>query len=338
MIRMMRDPHRTVATLLLALVVSGCNLGAPSGPGPNAWIDFPADGMSFSYGTIVVQSHSTGPAAIQRVDLYVNGASSRSDLNPDSSAGLVPMSQAWVPDGPGTYILQVRAMDSAGNEGRSLPVRVIIAGSEPESVGAEAPTPPPTLVPTSVRPGAPAACVEPSATLVLNGNCRAGPSAEAGVLDVISNGTTVRIVGRNEDASWWLVQADGETCWLIAGAVSACGQLDKVAVASAPEPAPAGPPTAPAGPSKPKAPAKVSVTDRVCAGSTYSVTLGWLDQADNEDGYHIYRGKSLVATLGPDADGYSEDPPVGGPYTYRVEAFNAAGAASATTQDAGCIF
>jgi len=41
---------------------------------------------------------------------------------------------------------------------------------------------------------------------------------------------------------------------------------------------------------------------------------------------------------GAGAKGYKDSPPVGGPYTYTVEAFNGVGASGATAVDAGCIF
>jgi hypothetical protein len=48
--------HR-IGFLLWALLLAGCNLpGSLGGPGPRVWIDYPADGMSFSLGTIDVQS------------------------------------------------------------------------------------------------------------------------------------------------------------------------------------------------------------------------------------------------------------------------------------------
>ena len=78
--------------------------------------------------------------------------------------------------------------------------------------------------------------------------------------------------------------------------------------------------------------------NQVCSGQTYSVTLGWIDAADNEDGYRVYRDGNLIATLGPNAKGFTDTPPYGGPYVYGVEAFNDAGASSRpTVQEAGCI-
>ncbi len=88
----------------------------------------------------------------------------------------------------------------------------------------------------------------------------------------------------------------------------------------------------------PKAPAQLNIVNQVCTGQTYAVTLGWIDAADNEDGYRVYRDGNLITTLGPNAKGFTDNPPYGGPYTYGVEAFNDAGASSRpTVQEAGCI-
>ena len=88
----------------------------------------------------------------------------------------------------------------------------------------------------------------------------------------------------------------------------------------------------------PKAPAQLNIVNQVCTGQTYAVTLGWIDAADNEDGYRVYRDGALIATLSPNAKSFTDNPPYGGPYTYGVEAFNSAGSSSRpTVQEAGCI-
>jgi hypothetical protein len=325
------------------------------------WIDYPADGMSFSLGTIDVQSHSTGPTSITRVGLYVDGALSRSDINTDPSAELVPMSQPWAADAPGVYTLQVRATDSSGNVSSSLPIHIVIGGCAAPGSGAAAsceelptptpvpievvipaPTPTPTPTPMTAPSVEAVSCTEPTASFVVGANCRAGPSTDYDAVDAVPSGQSAPIVGRNEDSSWYLVRpSDGGSCWVSAVTVSVCGDVESVAVAGAPPllvPPTEPPATEPPALAKPAAPQALAVVDHVCQGSTYAVTLGWKDAADNEDGYRVYRGNKVIANLGPNADSYTDKPPPGGPYTYKVEPYNGAGASSATTQDAGCIF
>lgn len=89
----------------------------------------------------------------------------------------------------------------------------------------------------------------------------------------------------------------------------------------------------------PKAPEKLAITGQVCTDKAYSVMLGWVDVADNEEGYRVYRDGALIATLGANASGYTDQPAYGGPYTYGVEAYNSTGAsARPTVQEPGCIY
>jgi hypothetical protein len=92
-------------------------------------------------------------------------------------------------------------------------------------------------------------------------------------------------------------------------------------------------------PSPPTAPKKLAIVGKVCNSEEYSVTLGWNDKANNEDGYRVYRGKKLIATLKPNATSYKDKPPGSGPYTYGVEAFNSAGASKRpTVNEEGCLY
>lgn len=89
----------------------------------------------------------------------------------------------------------------------------------------------------------------------------------------------------------------------------------------------------------PSAPAGLSISNKVCSSPDYIVTLGWSDQASNEEGYRVYRDGGVIATLSANATSYSDEPPGSGPYTYGVEAFNDAGSSSRpTVNEAGCIF
>jgi CSLREA domain-containing protein len=89
----------------------------------------------------------------------------------------------------------------------------------------------------------------------------------------------------------------------------------------------------------PAAPEKLAISNRVCTDQAYSVSLSWIDKADNEDGYRVFRAANLVATLGPNATTFTDNPPGSGPYTYGVEAFNSVGvSARPTVQEAGCLY
>lgn len=80
-------------------------------------------------------------------------------------------------------------------------------------------------------------------------------------------------------------------------------------------------------PEPPNAPAQPYI-DPLCDSKIYRVTLRWIDMADNEDGFRVYRDGGLVATLGPNTESYTETLPDFGSYTYGAEAFNAGGSSS----------
>jgi len=98
-------------------------------------------------------------------------------------------------------------------------------------------------------------------------------------------------------------------------------------------------PTATATLAPPAAPTKLVISARVCDGTSYTVTLSWIDNANNEDGYRVYRDGKPIAVLKADATSYTDVPPGYGPSTYEVEAFNAAGVSKrAKVLEGGCLF
>jgi CSLREA domain-containing protein len=81
----------------------------------------------------------------------------------------------------------------------------------------------------------------------------------------------------------------------------------------------------------PRAPNNLTLNTFVCSQGKYEIELKWNDRADNEEGYRIYRDGELVADRKADTTGYVEQPPLGGPYQYGVEAYNEAGASARAT-------
>lgn len=66
------------------------------------------------------------------------------------------------------------------------------------------------------------------------------------------------------------------------------------------------------------------------------IRLEWTD-VSNEAGYRVYRDGGLLATLPANSTTYTDDPPIGGPYTYAVEAYNNDSALpGATVEEEGC--
>jgi len=147
-------------------------------------------------------------------------------------------------------------------------------------------------------------------------------------------------VGRTADGAWLMVRAASGACWVSAITLETCGDLSSVQVQepAPPPPAPEGQPQEePPVQTQPAAPGGLGVSEHVCQGTTYAVTLSWADAANNESGYRVYRNGALLGNLGAGATSYTDNPPQGGPYTYKVEAYNGFGASSASTNDSGCL-
>ena len=80
--------------------------------------------------------------------------------------------------------------------------------------------------------------------------------------------------------------------------------------------------------SPPARPVQLTYKD-VCEDGFAKVRLYWVDAADNEDGYRIYRNSRLLVQLPANADSVLDAILGGeGKYTYTVVAFNAAGEGS----------
>ncbi len=348
--------------VIFSLLLAGCNMPAEGGAGPNAWIDTPLNGMTLPLEPVVVRSHSASEDGTASAALYVNGVQVRADnvLNP--SERLVEISQVWQPTEPGDYVLQVVATDGSGNAASSISVRVHIGGSvaNPTAIeggqAAEAADTPETRIPSGLQPDTSTLTAsvpvvfDPTFTFTVNANCREGPGTAFEVEASFFQGQSAQIDGRNQGESrwWWVRVSGGGHCWVSdstgipsgpIGNVQAVYEPPPPVVIEATEPPEAPPPPPPpAVETAPAAPGNLSVTNHVCGGSTYSVTLGWQDNADNELGYRVYRNGSLITTLGTNNSSYTDFPPVGGPYTYKVEAFNNNGSQSASTSDPGCMF
>jgi len=320
--------------VVFSFLLAACNFSLSSaGPGPRAWIDTPLDGSVLEPGLILVQSHVAGPSGVTEVALVVNGTRIRVDAPADTGAPITSIGQAWDASAPGEYTLQVEARDASGALGLSIPVRVTVGGSLPTPTREATPTPVPSQAVTLGPTLTPTSEGEPVARLTANGNCRSGPGTVFGIVTSYETGTELSILGRDAAGAWWLARKESgaAACWISIAVASAIGPVAGVPVV-------ASPPTPTAKPVPPEAPGALAITARTCVSGTYSVTLGWADNADTEAGYRIYRNGTLLATLGAGATSYTDNPPGSGPYVYGVEAYNAAGASSQpTVNEAGCV-
>jgi hypothetical protein len=73
-------------------------------------------------------------------------------------------------------------------------------------------------------------------------------------------------------------------------------------------------------------------------GGTMTMNLAWTDRSNTEEGYKIYRGEQVIATLTPNSTFYVDTVFVatGKTLSYTVEAFNANWQVSTSTITFGC--
>jgi hypothetical protein len=76
----------------------------------------------------------------------------------------------------------------------------------------------------------------PTAAFTANTNCRRGASINHEIVTFLREGQTARIVGRNEDGTWWLIQVPGTAvrCWVWGMFVQPHGDLSGVPFAESP--------------------------------------------------------------------------------------------------------
>jgi len=222
-----------LTSMILALVtLSACS---NSTLGPTTWIDQPLVGTHAPLATLTIMAHASDADGVATIEFFLS-----EELLAAVGAGGGRLGQAsveWAPPGPGVYNIVARAIDTPGNYGPPASVLITVGGlpaTAPLTPAlAQVLTSPPAPVSTSSPTPAPSG---PSLTLVQNANCRAGPGTAYEALEVILNGLTVPIEGRNHDSNWfWVAEPDGSGhCWISAVAGQVHGDLSQVQIVSAP--------------------------------------------------------------------------------------------------------
>ena len=69
-----------------------------------------------------------------------------------------------------------------------------------------------------------------------------------------------------------------------------------------------------------------------CSSGSVNITLNWVDKADNEAGYRIFRDGAKLTDLPAGSTTYSDIAPTSGSYQYTVAAFNAGGESASKVQ------
>jgi uncharacterized protein YraI len=159
-------------------------------------------------------------------------------------------------------------------------------------------------------------------------NCRSGPGADYERITQIQAGQQVNIVGSYP--SYWLVQTEAGICWIAMEFSTPTGDVAGVPTIS-------GAPTPLAG--APKSPS-LQRYDYFCNSQTNQVDLSlrWTDKSANESGYRIYINDKVFVELPADSAKYdlSFDMEAGETASFKIEAFNQAGAASTSAISISC--
>lgn len=92
--------------------------------------------------------------------------------------------------------------------------------------------------------------------------------------------------------------------------------------------------------SPPAAPTDLKRAEWSCDSKEYSLTLVWVDRADNEEGFRIYiDGKAIDPPVKANVTSYKYKPPDYRSHTYAVEAYNQAGTSRRSSyDDEGCLY
>ncbi len=221
------------------------------------------------------------------------------------------------------------------NEQNPADAGAVTSTSEPSFTSTPEFTPTVALTPTPSVP---------TASVSQNTNCRTGPGTEYDLIGALLIGQTAEVIGKNTPSSYWVIKTPGGSgfCWLWGQFATVSGNTTNL-----PEyPVPATPtPSLPAAPKEFKVQISCNMVNNPFIHNEVKIKLSWVDVANNEQGYKIYRDGSLLATLGANETSFSDttslaaiwligDPPPS--VTYGVEAFNGAGKSNLKDKTVSC--
>jgi hypothetical protein len=137
--------------MLLCLALAGAWLAAcaSQAAGPRAWIDRPLDGQTLPLGPVTLQAHAADADGLRAIEFRLDG-----EPIGEVAVDAVRFGEAsleWQPPAPGTYLLEVVALDTGGRRGAAARVTLVVADGSLLSL--PTPTAPPDVVITGVTCG-----------------------------------------------------------------------------------------------------------------------------------------------------------------------------------------
>lgn len=188
-----------VAIVGVSIFVFSTGNRAPASTGvPDVMISSPVNGSEFDVGQqVIVQATGTDVEGVVRMELWVAGQKVTEALSPIATGQtLFTAVMSWTPQVEGSYSVEVRAINSRGNQSAPTTVNLNIAGQ----VAGASPTPtpqPPTS--TAIPSGIPKGVVRTDL------NVRSGPGTGYEIVGRIAAETEVEIVGQTADGTWWYI-------------------------------------------------------------------------------------------------------------------------------------
>lgn len=175
----------------------------------------------------------------------------------------------------------------------------------------------------------------PMLTVLEQTNCRTGPGQDYEIVFTYLANKKLEILGRYETDNYWLVKSSESStgqCWLWGEYVQVSGSYWVVSSVTPPPTSTKAPPNAPS----------FQSWDYLCefngTNNDLTVTLTWSDKSNNENGFRLFRNGELIVDLPANSTSYVDkfDVNSGELVSYRLDAYNATGSVSDTTDPFGC--
>lgn len=247
----MRMQKTLILFVVVALALSGCVSATQQAVAPAAnvmLIIAPLEGSKVPAGEpLNVTSQIEASIDLNKVELLIDGVVVRTDefSTPLKHSQVVA---PYVPNVPGVYSLQTRAIGSAGQI-LSQVVHLVVGDPLPTSTiepsATMTPTVTITLTPGQVFSPTPTQTLTPSkamATANQNANCRYGPSPAFESSSSLMKGETAEVIGKNYQNTWTLIlNGVYGPCWVWNPTINISGSTEGITVVqSPPTPTPTG--------------------------------------------------------------------------------------------------
>ena len=203
---------------------------------------------------------------------------------------------------------------------QSEPSPIVVVPSQTSTLPAiestQTTSPTETPIPPSATPTLP-----PELTLTKNSNCRLGPSSFYNIVDQIAANKVLKVIGRNEENTWWqVVNATGRECWIFNENAYPNTDFTMLQIGSAPP--------------LPGIPLNFAVVNQDCqpGPKKFVVTFSW-SSGGGETAFRLFRDGKQITELKAGKTSFKDaNAPVGKNITYELDAVNANGSSEKAVQ------